>query len=79
MIRRLKEVAPHVTTGEALTKLMIVLTIMVPIPIVGLTFAGFWFDYYKLSTFPLFTILGAVLGTALAFIAVTQTIVFGHK
>ena len=76
---RLKEVAPHVTAGEALVKLAIVFTVVVPLPIIGLGLVGFWLDYYTLSTFPLITIVGIVLGTLLAFIGVVRTILFGHK
>jgi len=79
MLERVKQVAPYVTPAEALTKLAIVLTIVVPVPITLLALAGFWLDYYKLSTLPLFTAVGAVIGTGVAFIGVVQVIVFGHK
>ena len=79
MLGRVKQVVPHVTTGEALAKLAIVVTVVVPVPIVVLALAGFWLDYYKLSTLPLLTALGIVIGTAVAFFGVVQTIVFGHK
>lgn len=79
MLKRLRQVAPSVTTGEALVKLTIVVCIVVPVPIMALATTGFWLDYYKLDTAPLFTILGAVLGTILAFTGAIQTIVFGHK
>ena len=79
MMKRLQQVAPSVTTCEALVKLTIVVCVAVPIPITAFTATGFWLDYYKLDTVPLFTILGAVLGTILAFAGVVQTIVFGHK
>ena len=79
MLGRVKQVAPHVTTGEALVKLAIVLTIAVPVPIVVCALAGFWLDYYKFSTLPLFTAIGVVIGTVVAFLGVVQTIVFGHQ
>jgi len=79
MLGRLKEVAPHVTAGEALVKLAIVFMLVVPLPIMGLGLVGFWLDYYKLGTFPFLTIAGTVIGTLLAFIGVVRTILFGHK
>jgi hypothetical protein len=79
MLRRLKQVAPYVRTGEALAKLAVVLTVVVPVPVTGLALVGFWLDYYKLSTFPLLTIAGIILGTFVAFIGVIQIIFFGHK
>ena len=78
MLGRVKQVVPYVTPAEALAKLAIVLAI-VPLPIVVLALAGFWLDYYKLSTLPLLTIVGAVIGTVVAFIGVMQIIVFGHR
>ena len=79
MLGRVKQVVPYVTPAEALAKLAIVLTIVVPLPIVVLALAGFWLDHYKLSTLPLLTIVGAVIGTVVAFIGVMQIIVFGHR
>ena len=78
-MKRLLQVAPFITTPEALTKLTIVICVVVPVPILAFTTTGFWLDYYKLHTMPLFTILGAMLGTVLAFTGVLYTIVFGHR
>lgn len=40
---------------------------------------GFWLDYYKLHTVPIFTVLGAVGGTVLAFFGTLRIIVYGHN
>jgi len=78
-MKKLQQAAVSATTHEALVKLAIVVCVVVPIPIVAFVAAGFWLDYYKLDTFPLYTILGAVVGTILAFAGVVRIIVFGHK
>ena len=55
------------------------LTFVVTVPVIGLALTGFWLNYYKLGTLPLFTAMGAVAGTIVAFIGVVQVVVFGHK
>lgn len=61
MLGRIKEVAPYVTPAEALAKLAIVLTIVVPVPITALVLGGFWLDYYLLNTMPILTVLGIMV------------------
>jgi len=79
MLGRIKEVAPYVTPAEALAKLVIILTIVVPVPIMALALGGFWLDYYRLDTFPILTVLGIVTGTLVSFLGVCKVITYGHK
>ena len=40
---------------------------------------GFWLDNYKLGTTPMFTIVGAVVGSILATLGTLHVIVYGHN
>ena len=64
--------------SEGLIKLVIIM-LFVPLPILGATLGGFWLDYHKLRTLPLFSALGAALGMLMSFMGVYQIIVYGHK
>jgi len=76
-IRKLHQAASAMSTSEGLVKLVITI-IFVPFPILAATLGGFWLDYFKLNTFPILTVGGAVLGSVLASIGVYQIIIYGH-
>jgi hypothetical protein len=63
---------------EGLIKLAITMIFM-PFPILICGLGGFWLDYYKLHTLPLFSVLGALVGTALGFVGVVFIILFGRR
>ncbi len=67
IMRGLHQVPRDMSTSEGLIKLVIT---MFFVPILALAAGGFWLDYYKLNTLPLFLALGAVLGTFTVFIGV---------
>lgn len=78
MINMRKLAFTDISPSEGLKKLVLVM-LFVPVPILILTGGGFWLDYYKLNTLPLFLALGAVLGTFVAFVGVCRIITYGHK
>ena len=63
---------------EGLVKLVITM-LFVPIPILVFALGGFWLDYYKFDTLPLFLAVGAILGTLIAFLGICLIIIYGHK
>ena len=78
VIKRLHQVAHEMAVSEGLLKLVLTM-FLVPIPILVAALTGFWLDYYKLDTFPLLTIGGAILGTFIAFMGVYRIIIYNHK
>lgn len=77
VMKRLHKAAREMTIREGLRKLVISM-LFVPVPILALTLAGLWLDYYKLNTTPLFLALGATLGTFISFVGVCKIIAYGH-
>lgn len=78
MINMRKLASVDMSTSEGLKKLALGV-LFVPVPILILTGGGFWLDYYKLNTLPLFLAVGVVLGTFVAFVGVCRIITYGHK
>ncbi len=78
IMRKLYQASTEMSSSEGLIKVAITM-LFVPIPILATALGGFWLDYYKLNTVPLLTVVGAVLGTFLAFMGVYRIIVYGHK
>ncbi len=78
MMKRLRQVSREMSVSEGFIKVGIAM-LFLPVPIMATTLVGFWLDYYKLSTLPLFSALGVLLGTLLALGGVYKIIVYGHK
>ncbi|MFC2067077.1 AtpZ/AtpI family protein [Chloroflexota bacterium] len=78
VIKRLHRAAHDMAISEGLLKLVLTM-VFVPIPILIAALTGFWLDYYKLDTLPLLTIVGAVLGTFIAFMGVYRIIISRHN
>ncbi|OGO23231.1 MAG: hypothetical protein A2144_09205 [Chloroflexi bacterium RBG_16_50_9] len=78
MFMQLKNTSSGMTFSAGLVKLVITVFI-VPVPILALALVGFWLDYYRFETLPILTIIGALLGTLLSFIAVYRIIMSAQR
>jgi len=78
-MKQLHQVAhTDLSPSEGVVKFVITM-LFVPIPILVFTLGGFWLDYYKFDTLPLFFAVGAFLGTFVAFLGICRIIIYGHK
>ncbi len=75
---RLHQISADMSYREGFIKLAITV-FFVPVPILAFTGLGVWLDYYKFNTLPLFSALGVVLGTFIAFVGVCQIITIKRR
>ena len=68
----------NISSREFVIKLSVVVFLVAfCIPTLALT--GFWLDYYKFDTLPMFITIGAISSTILALVLTWRVIIYGHN